>query len=287
MEMRRALVILFLSLLTAILVGTGVTAQTPIALWVFAEPPEVVEWLESWERRFNAENPDVSPVWAYIKVNHALQQLGHLVVEPLGTVGRIPRDAGVAALQYRHNLMEAGTRGAPLPGWGEFNSGRLAGWQGGFNTDQTIAAIREGVAAVARRFPGPTPGTDSVMGNSGTVFMLTTTRHPQEAWRVMVAFAAPETSKEYLLVSRRFLPARRSLIDDPELRARPFAEEEIRVAYPPIFPYGSSHPLYPHFRELVGAPLQKAIEGTMAFDVALDEAERILNLELARWAQER
>lgn len=125
------------------------------------------------------------------------------------------------------------------------------------------------------------------MHNAGVLFMLSTTQHPEEAWRVMEAFIAPETVREFLVVGKRFQPARRSLVGDPLLRQRPFAKEEAGVIYSPIFPYGSPHPIYSHVQELVGRPFQQAIAGLIGIETGLEEAERVLNVELAKWAAKK
>ena len=226
--------------------------------------------------------------WAYIKVNHALQQQGYIMVDPNAISTSIERAPAIAAVRYRNELAEAGQRGAPRPGWPEFNAGQIVSWQGsGFSVQNVVTAIQQGIRPAARRFVGPTPGTDTLMHNAGVIFMLSMTEHPEEAWRVIEAFVSPDTVREFLVVGQRFQAARRSLINDPVLRSRPFSEDEISLLYSPILPYGSTHPLYAHFVQRVGAPLQRAIFGEISAEEAVDEAERILNVELAAWAATR
>ncbi len=42
-----------------LLMTSGMSAQTPITLWLDARTPEVTEWAEVFEARFNRENPDI------------------------------------------------------------------------------------------------------------------------------------------------------------------------------------------------------------------------------------
>lgn len=223
-----------------------------------------------------------SSAWAYIKFNHAMEQLGITMVESFATSGNIDITAGSQALRYRADLIEAGMRGAPRVGMGEFGAGQVAAIQGsGFSGWQLVDAVEAGASPFLGRFPGPTVGTDSVMHNANALFMVSTTRYPEEAWRVMQAFASVENLREYYMVDQHFSPVYRALLDDPVLLERPFALEQMRLLYPPIKAYGATHPLYPTFRLAVGEALMAAIRGEMPIESALVESQRLLDAQLA------
>ena len=120
-------------------------------------------------------------------------------------------------------------------------------------------------------------GAEIVLVDTGTLMLVSGTPNPDAAWRVMEAWVAPENLKAYLLAHGGSLPVLKSLMNDPDLLALPFAEQLIELFGHRVTTYGAKHPLYREFRTQAGEFLQRALNDEMPIESALEQAEQVVN----------
>lgn len=215
--------------------------------------------------------------------NHAMEQLGVPIIGDNMNKGSINNQAGRDALQYLRDLWQAGM-GSPIDvGFlmGTAMQGKTAIFQSsGTDIQNLLTMVDSGINISLKRAVGPAVGKDSVQHNTPVIWMLKSTRYPQQAWRVMEAFLKPENLKKFYMIDGRYQPIRISQFGDNSIRARAFSKEQMDLLYSPVRTYGMKHPLYAGFRSDVGAPLLDAIKGTIAIGPAVEEADRLLNVSL-------
>ncbi len=223
-----------------------------------------------------------SNILAYILLHASIEQLGLSTVVWGSTTGNINNDAGRQALQYLHDLFQAGMRNSTGGRtWADILAGRTAVfWGNGTQNSEMVNARNQGMNFLLKRYVGPEVGTSLAQQETVSLFMVSSTKHPDEAWRVMEAFAQADNLKRYYMADNWYLTVRRSLMADADVLNRPFSREQISLLTSPLTTYGPKHALYSDFRAPVGDPLLKAINDGMPVQTALEEAERILNVYL-------
>lgn len=123
------------------------------------------------------------------------------------------------------------------------------------------------------------PGQNSGACLGGWGFGISrTSRHPDEAWRVIEYFSSEQAQKEYLLATG-YVPSRRSLFSDPELVAKydylPQLLEVIEnsVLRPPIAQYAQASDILQRY---LSAALTNRMSPERAMKAAADETRRLL-----------
>jgi ABC-type glycerol-3-phosphate transport system substrate-binding protein len=133
-----------------------------------------------------------------------------------------------------------------------------------------------------RRVVGPKAGQDIIRFNAGTMYILSTSKHPDEAWRVLADFTSPENSAEYLQAQISYLPVRRSVLGKMNtIVTHPLATKMAQLMYSPMTTYGAVHEYWSSFFTTGGNLILSALQGKRAIPGTLEEAERLMNATLA------
>lgn len=221
----------------------------------------------------------------FIDLQVAMEQLDSVLISPEGTQSNLRTEAARQALTYLRDMVRAGMPGST--GGGDFGAilqGKVAiqhlypGYELTKLAGQVSAA---GVNLELRRFVGPTPGKTLMTHNAGTLFMVSSTKHPDQAWRAMQAFVEREALKGYLIAHGSSLSIRLSHRTDRDLLKRPYYSEQLVTLVSPITTYGVNHPYYTDFREPAGAYLLNAVNGQLAIETALEQAAATVEVVIA------
>ncbi len=218
--------------------------------------------------------------FAYYDLHMAMEQLGSRTIEIGGKKATLVNDAGRRAMNYLYDLWYV--PGIPTGGHGLNQAAK--GQVGVLRNATAQISILDTLQGefLPRRVVGPAPNTDIVQHNAGVLFMLSSSKNPDAAWRVMQAFTSPESIKSYLMAEGSSFPSRRSLVPDRELMGRsPFAPKLMALFTTPITTYGARHFYFNDFLQPAGDILMAALNGTIGVNTALEEAERIINAILA------
>lgn len=123
---------------------------------------------------------------SFIDFERCLEQLGTRSIEMDSGAININSDAGRGALNYLAGVVQAGM---PNLQRGSFILGNVAvmHWASPRELSDAINAFggAEKANLSLQRYVGPEPGRDLTHYWSGILFMVSTTKHPQEAWRVI------------------------------------------------------------------------------------------------------
>ena len=221
----------------------------------------------------------------FIDLQLAMEQLGSTTITPEGTRSNLRSDEARQALTFLRNIVQAGmpnsSGGSDL---GSILGGRVAiqhmypGYELIKIADQISAA---GLNLEFHRYVGPESRRDLVHHNAGTFFIVSSTKHPDEAWRVLEAFLERRTLKGYLLAHGASLSIRLSHRTDPDLLARPYCASLIESLVSPITSYGPTNPYYPYFRQPVGDFLLQAVNGQLAIETALEQGADLMDAIVA------
>jgi len=216
--------------------------------------------------------------FAFYLLGRAMEQLGTKLIEPEAKSGSINNDIGRQAMNYLHELYRVGMPdGRVGVTANDVMGNKVAAFQAQSTSTVVIGLEDTDIRYGFHRFTKPAGGTDILQVMSGTLYMLSTTQHPDKAWRVMEAFLKPNNLKKYYMVEPRWQPVHRSLFADPEIISRPQSLATLQLMIDPITSYGPSHPLLTEISTPVGAYLRPAIMGQTSISSALEEAERVMN----------
>lgn len=225
-----------------------------------------------------------APVWTFVDVHMAMEQLGQPSIVAGDTQGRLNTTAAQQALTYIKELWQAGGEYISGTRLQDVLNGRAAVQHlgSGINMVSLHGAVEElGINLALRRFVGPTKNTDVVQHNAGTFFVIASTKNPDEAWEALHYFLQPKNLKGYILAHTGVQSVRRSQMNDRDLLALPFARESIALLTPPITTSGPTHAIYSQFRQPVGQILLDAAKGLTPINSSLAEAERLMNQIIA------
>jgi ABC-type glycerol-3-phosphate transport system substrate-binding protein len=221
----------------------------------------------------------------FIDLQVAMEQLGSTPIATEGTKSNLQTEAARQALAYLRDMVQAGMpNSSGGSDFGAILGGRVAiqhmypGWELTKLSGQISAA---GVNLELHRFVGPEPGRSVVTHNAGTLFIVSSTGSPDQAWRVMQAFAERDALKGYLMAHGSSLSVRLSQRNDRDLLARPYYSSQIATLISPITTYGVNHPYYTDFRQPAGAFLLEAVNGEMAIETALEQAGEAIEVIIA------
>jgi len=221
----------------------------------------------------------------FIDLQLALEQLGSTSIDVDATKTSLSTTEARQALNFMVDMVQAGM---PNSNGGSDTRSILNGSvaiQHMF-LSYTMVEMAQDITTSGRnfklaRYVGPTSGKDLVHHNAGTLFMVSSTKYPNEAWRAMQAWIQRDNLKNYLLAHGSSLSVRLSHRTDNDLRSRPYAMEMMASLVPPITSYGPTNPYFTHFRTYAGAYLTKALKGEIAVEAALKQAEDIINTIVA------
>ncbi|MGI6610193.1 MAG: ABC transporter substrate-binding protein [Limnochordia bacterium] len=221
----------------------------------------------------------------FLDLQLAMEQLGSTAIATEGTKSNLRTDVARQALTYMRDIVQAGMpNSAGGSDLASILGGKVAvqhmypGYELIDLADQISAA---GLNLEFHRYVGPETKKDLVHHNAGTFFIVSSTRNPDEAWRVLQAFLERRTLKGYLMAHGSCLSVRLSQRTDPDLLARPYCSSLIAALVSPITTYGPNNPYYPHFRQPAGAFLRQAVNGELAIETALEQAADVMDVIVA------
>lgn len=228
-----------------------------------------------------------SPQWILAMTETLLQQLGTTLLAEKDVQAKLHHAEGIRAANYLQELWQMGDmhRGqaandvALVDGKG----GMFYAWSGA-NWQDLIKArpeVAEADMLGFARYPGPVEGTDNLNFMAANLMIVSSSKHPDEAWRVIEAFVQPRNLKGYLM-ERGMLPVRRSLFSDLDLQRSPFTREMMSRVHSPLLLLGIKHKRFSDFQTPAGTALMQGFDGTIAIPEALMRAEHAINIELAR-----
>lgn len=221
----------------------------------------------------------------FLDLQLAMEQLGSTCITTEGTKSNLRTDVARQALTYMRDIVQAGMPNSS--GGGDLAAilgGRVAvqhlypGYELINLADQITAA---GLRLEFHRYVGPEASRDLVHHNAGTFFVVSSSKHPDQAWRVLQAFIERNTLKSYLMAHGSCLSIRLSQRTDADLLARPYCSSLIAALISPITSYGPNNPYYPAFRQPAGAFLRRAVNGELAIETALEQAADVMDIIVA------
>ncbi len=219
--------------------------------------------------------------WAILDLLVGFDQSGGSILTKDGQKAAINNTIGTRVLGYQRDLWLAGMGdNAGGTSMAAILQQKVAvqhsiedtAWQ-----QQRQAIVNSGIKFGLRRIVGPEKGTDRVIYGASDLFMVSTTKHPDEAWRVMQAFIEPSHLKAYLMAQGAFYSVRINQLSDPDLLARPFAREAMAGLISPMIGQGLFDFKYLTYRQPAGEELLKALNGQTGINNALELAENRIN----------
>lgn len=221
----------------------------------------------------------------FIDLQLAMEQLGATTIDVDATKSTINSAEARRALTY---IYEVGNAGMPTGRGGSDTTAILNGTVAVQHMflSYTMANMVNEIKSSGRnfkiaRYVGPETGKDMVHHNAGTLFMVSSTKYPDAAWRVMQAWIERNNLKNYLMAHGSTLSVRISQATDNDLRSRPYAEEMMFSLVPPITSYGPTNPFFTEFRLPAGAFLTQAINGQISIESALEQAQKMIDTIIA------
>lgn len=260
--------------------------RTDLLDQIGADPPETFDQLLALSRRIQEQ--DLTE-WGYLWQGKQYEGLSAMFVEILAGYGafwidpetlEVGLDApeAIAAVEFLRTTIEEEISPPGVTTYDEdptrrlFQSGEsafLRNWPYVYRlaADSPIAG-RYGIKPMVHA-PGHSSG--ACLGGWG-LGISKTSRHPDEAWRVIEFFSAPEIQKRYILETG-YVPAQRSLFGDPDLLARysylPELLEVLQntVLRPPIAQYSQASDILQRY-------LSAALSGSLSPEAAMQAAAR-------------
>jgi len=258
-----------------------------------------VDLPNSWDeliaaaRKMTVYNADRTVArYGYAAPQHASEAIYtlHMNMEQLGkgllyygdTRADLYNDRGRRAANYIRDLWAAGNPDyQSVSNMTNSVSGKLA--INGYATYNLIEINPEDSASLLpRRVVGPEPGQDIVRYNCGVLYILSTSKNPDKAWRVLEAFLSPQNSEGYIRAQVSYLPVRKSVLRKMNtLIEHPLAAKMAGIMYSPMTTYGAVHELWTTLWPAGGNILLGALQGKTGIEGALQEAERAMNTIIA------
>ncbi len=220
-------------------------------------------------------------VIASLDLELALNQLGTTMIRYGETRVQLNTDVGRKGIKYLMDTKEAGM-GSYVSVITDYTSLMTSGkvaiihYYGGVSFSQMVATASN-VKIGFRRYVGPEIGKDMIHISTNHIFIVATSKYPDEAWQVLEAFTSSDNLKNYVQVHGSVFPARISLLSDFIRHANEANKEMISTVIPPMTSLGPLHKDFVDFREPAGQIIRKAIIGEMASNTALEEAEQYIN----------
>ncbi len=288
--------------------GQGQIHAMPYAMWSVSElynkdilGESGVSFAQDWEsmiamvRKLTQMESNGRTVkrWGYVatqdlampthNLHMAMEQLGKGMLYFGDTKVDLNNERGVKAATYLRDLWQAG-----MPDFNAVDNrissilaNKIAIYSFGTYNLLDIPA-EESTRFELRRVVGPQPGQDGVRYGCGTLYVLKTSKHPDEAWRVLADFLNPENSESYIKAQVSYLPVRRSVLSRmSRIVTHPLAINMANVIYSPIYTYGPLHSYWVTLRTEAGDIFRSALQGRIGITGALEEAERKMNDILA------
>lgn len=249
----------------------GVTRR----LTQYGSEGQVLQWGHGWS---------VSAAAIVYWLDLGLRQLGYAdgMIPQTAGQARIFHDDSIKTLSYLFDLWSLGPQLVSQGRSGNnFIAGRTAEVMGFANAvPQFQQMLERGDNVVFRRLPGPGPDTDGVWINPWVYSILSSTKHPDEAWRVLEDLTSAQANKDYLMTAHQVLPVHRAHLTDRDILSRPMTKELIEILYTPMYNYGPKHILMTSWHTLTGQPLLQALNKEMGMETALEVAQETLNTRL-------
>jgi multiple sugar transport system substrate-binding protein len=233
--------------------------------------------------------------WGYVWQGRQYEGLAAMFVEILEGFGAywvnpetlevgLDSDNAIAAVEFLHNLIEDGISPPGVTTYAEEETRRL--FQGGetvFLRNWPYVAGLASQSEIAGKFslkpmvhePGYKSG--ACQGGWG-LGMSATTKHPEEAWRVMEFISSEETQREFVLQTG-YLPSRQSLFTDPAIVAKysyyPQLLEVVEnsALRPPIAQYAQASDILQRY---LSSALTNTLSAEKAMKAAASETRRLL-----------
>lgn len=228
-----------------------------------------------------------SSQWMLAMLETLLRQLDTTLLAEMDTKARLNHAEGIRAMDYLHELWQMGDmqqgQAASDVALVDGKGGMFYAWSGA-NWQDLIKArpeVAESDTLGFFRYPGPVQGRDNLNFMAANLMIVSSSKHPDEAWRVIESFVQPRNLKQYLMV-RGMLPIRRSLFADPDLQRSPFTKEMMSRVYSPLLLLGIKHKRFSDFQTPAGTQLMQGLDGTIAIPEALMRAEHAIDVELTR-----
>jgi len=294
-------------LFTSVSDGKGQIHAMPFAMWgifdlynteVFAmngvEIPDDWDSLLKATRKITSYDSDGSiKAYGYAAMHHrtpafyalhlAMEQLGKGLISMGDTKADLDNERGIRALTYLNDLWQAGMPDNNPNAHQLVNSmnGKVA-VKGSATYDLLDVDPESTRGLEPRRTVGPTPGQDMVRYNAGTMYIVSTSKHPDEAWRVLVDFLSPENHASYIGAQVSYLPVRRSVLTKMSAIVKhPLAVKMANIMYPPMTTYGGVHTYWSDTFTPAGDLILSVLQGKRGTIGALEEAARLMNTRLA------
>ncbi|NLN18788.1 MAG: carbohydrate ABC transporter substrate-binding protein [Firmicutes bacterium] len=217
-------------------------------------------------------------------VEALFRQQGVTMIAEEDTQVKLDHAEGIRALEYLRQLTEIGGRQAPRDVDVAGGTGGIYySWSGAYWGNVIAArpdAAEPGLLGFSR-YPGPVAGADNLHVMSANLFITSSSKVLDTAWRVIEAWVEPRNLRDYL-IHRGMLPVRRSIFTDPEFQDNAFKRQMLANMYSPLLLHGVKHTRYDLFRVGVGREFLAAFDGQISAAEALIRAEHIINVELAK-----
>jgi ABC-type glycerol-3-phosphate transport system substrate-binding protein len=216
----------------------------------------------------------------------AMEQLGSTIIETDETKAFLHLDPARKGLEYLKNMWQAGMPGST-------GGNQMVDIQTGKVAIQhmiegiSFASIADEVTGEVNpnfkftRYVGPEEGKDLIHFQSAVLFLVSSSKHPDQAWKVMEAFVEPQNLKKYLIEYGMLMSVRKSQLNDWDLLSRPFGTFMAEALRPPMTMYGLSNPYYGVIRGNAGNILSLAVRNEMTIEEALEQSKTIIDTLIA------
>jgi ABC-type glycerol-3-phosphate transport system substrate-binding protein len=225
-----------------------------------------------------------STTTAVYSLHMAMEQLGKGIISMGDARADLHNDRGIRALNFLQELWQSGMPNNNLTAkFPDIQAGRMAIY--GYGCYNIHQLERDSASYIEpRRSVGPAPGQDIVRFNCPVLYILSTSKHPDEAWRVLSDFLSPRNSEQYLAVQQDYLPVRRSLFRKiGTISTHPLTSKVANIMYSPMTTYGPVHSYWHgEIQTGVGNIMLQVLQGKRPVSGSLEEAERLANTALAQ-----
>lgn len=257
------------------------------------QPPQTFQELVQISQAIQSEEIPWGFVWQGLQYEglvtvfaEVLEGYGGFWVNPETKAVGLDQPEAIQAVQFLHSLIEKKISPPGVTNYLEedtlrvFRNGNavfLRNWPYVWPEVNKPSSAIQGKVALKSMVHAPNRSAGACQGGWG-FSIAATTKHPQEAWRVVQFFTGEEAQRQFVL-DYGYVPSRRSLFTDPEVLAKYDHYQELlevtqkAVLRPPIAQYAQASDILQRY---LSAALSGQIDPERAMQVAAGETRRLL-----------
>ena len=254
------------------------TTQELMAISQDLQDRDVVEWGYVWQGK---QYEGLAAMFVEI-----LHGFGGFWIDPATKDVGLDREGAIAAIEFLRDTIDSGVSPGGVTTYQEeetrrfFQNGTtlfLRNWPYVWRFANEEGSAIAGKVAIKPMVAAPGESSGATQGGWG-LGMVKTTKHPDEAWRV-IEFITSEAAQRRFVLETGYVPSRRSLFNDAKIVTeyghypQLLQVQESAVLRPPIAQYAQASDILQRY---LSAALTERMSPQEAMQAAADETRRLL-----------